>query len=161
MCVIVCICVSTGRLQSRLSNFLPPSFSFRRDPYDYPTHSRPTPREPAPYPGRAPLPQPGGQSHQASGNQRYYPSSPRAGQQHRAAVRQDVPPSPSTGRRGRHYYEAAGGRVDEYRHASPGRYTSPERYPGTRERYTSPERHDYKDERQPDPRRKNPMIGAV
>ena len=76
-------------------------------------------------------------------------------------MRQDVPPSPTAGRRGRQYYEAAGGRVDAYRQASPGRYTSPERRPATRERYASPERYDYGDERQPDPRRKNPMIGAV
>ncbi|XP_070786527.1 par-3 family cell polarity regulator beta a [Enoplosus armatus] len=126
----------------------------RRDPYDYPTHSKTVPREPAPYLGHYHEPAPS--------NQRYYPSSPRAGQQHRAAVRQDVPPSPGAGRRGRHYYEAIGGRGDGYRQASPGRYTSPERYPVvTRERYTSPERYDYGDERQPDPRRKNPMIGAV
>lgn len=70
-----------------------------------------------------------------------------------------MPPSPTAGRRGRNYYEAAGGRVDAYRNASPGRYTSPERHPDARERYTSPER--YGDVRQPDPRRKNPMIGAV
>ncbi|KAM9334419.1 par-3 family cell polarity regulator beta a [Symphorus nematophorus] len=133
----------------------------RRDPYDYPSHSRPMPRDQPPYPGRVPLPQAGAQSHQAPSNQRYYPSSPRAGQQHRAAVRQDVPPSPTMGQRGRHYYEAAGGRVDAYRQASPGRYTSPERYPAARERYTSPDHYDYGDERQPDPRRKNPMIGAV
>uniref|UniRef100_A0A8C4GZ81 PDZ domain-containing protein n=1 Tax=Dicentrarchus labrax TaxID=13489 RepID=A0A8C4GZ81_DICLA len=91
----------------------------RRDPYDYPTHSRPVPREPAPYsyhdppasshPGRMPLPQAGTQPHQAPSNQRYYPSSPQAGQQQRAPVRQDMPPSPTAGRRGRHYYEAAGG----------------------------------------------------
>nr|XP_033471997.1 par-3 family cell polarity regulator beta a isoform X1 [Epinephelus lanceolatus] len=145
----------------------------RRDPYDYPTHSRPVPREPAPYPGHyhdppassrpghVQPPQTGAQSYQAPSNQRYHPSSPGAGQQHRAAARQDVPPSPTAGRRGRHYYEAAGGRVDVYRQASPGRYTSPERYPDTRERYASPERYGYGDERQPDPRRKNPMIGAV
>ncbi|XP_065807874.1 par-3 family cell polarity regulator beta a isoform X1 [Labrus bergylta] len=124
----------------------------RRDPYDYPTHSRPVPREPAPQyqdpnvSSRVP-------PHQVQSNQRYYPSSPLPGQ-HRAAVRQDVPPSPSDGRRGRQYYEAAGGRGDGYRQASPGRYISPER-----NRVTSPER--YGDERQPDPRRKNPMIGAV
>ncbi|XP_068165619.1 par-3 family cell polarity regulator beta a isoform X2 [Antennarius striatus] len=117
----------------------------RRDPYDYP---RPIPREPAPYPGhsgRVPLPQAGTQSHQAPP---YYPSSPRAGHQQRGPVRQDVPPSPTAGRRGRHYYEAAGGRLEAYRQASPGRYTSPDRY-------------GYREERQPDPRRKNPMIGAV
>ncbi|XP_030266169.1 par-3 family cell polarity regulator beta a isoform X1 [Sparus aurata] len=142
----------------------------RRDPYDYPTQSRHVPREPAPHPGhyydppvssRMPLPQAGAQSHQAPSNQRYHPSSPHVGQQHRALKRQDVPPSPTAGRRGRQYYEAAGGRVDAYRQASPGRYTSPERHPATRERYTSPERYEYGDERQPDPRRKNPMIGAV
>ncbi|XP_060923246.1 par-3 family cell polarity regulator beta a [Limanda limanda] len=136
----------------------------RRDPYDYPTHSRPAPREAAPYPshaGRVPLPQLGAQYEQASGNQRYYPSSPHAGQQPRTAARQDVPLSPSAGPRGRHYYEAAGGRVDGYRSASPGRYTSPERNPAPRERYTSPERYTYRDDRQPDPRQKNPVIGAV
>ncbi|CAB1452814.1 unnamed protein product [Pleuronectes platessa] len=135
----------------------------RRDPYDYPTHSRPTPREAAPYPsqaGRVPLPQQDNQYLQASGNQRYYPSSPHAGQQPRTE-RQDAPPSPSAGPRGRHYYEAAGGRVDGYRSASPGRYTSPERSPAPRERYTSPERYTYREDRQPDPRGKNPVIGAV
>uniref|UniRef100_A0A3B4VH37 Partitioning defective 3 homolog B-like n=1 Tax=Seriola dumerili TaxID=41447 RepID=A0A3B4VH37_SERDU len=137
----------------------------RRDPYDYPTHSRPMPRESAPYPihyqdplisshpGRVPLPQSGTHSQQASSNPRYYPSSPHMGQQHRTMVRQDVPPSPTAGHRGRHYYEAAGGRA--------GRYTSLERQPVGGERYTSPERYAYRDERQPDPRRKNPVIGAV
>uniref|UniRef100_A0A3B4XJV2 Partitioning defective 3 homolog B-like n=1 Tax=Seriola lalandi dorsalis TaxID=1841481 RepID=A0A3B4XJV2_SERLL len=117
------------------------------DPYDYPTHSRPMPRESAPYPihyqdplisshpGRV---QSGTHSQQASSNPRYYPSSPHMGLQHRTMVRQDVPPSPPAGHRGRHYYEAAGGR-----------------------RYTSPERYAYRDERQPNPRRKNPVIGAV
>ncbi|XP_078099604.1 par-3 family cell polarity regulator beta a isoform X2 [Sander vitreus] len=130
----------------------------RRDPYDYPTHSRPVPREPAPYsghyhdppsssqPGRVQLPQTGPQSHQAPSNPRYYPSSPHAGQQNRAALRQDVPPSPTAGRRGRHTYEAVGGQGDGYGQHSPGRYTSPERYG---------------DGRQSDPRRKNPLIDAV
>ncbi|XP_037618308.1 LOW QUALITY PROTEIN: par-3 family cell polarity regulator beta a [Sebastes umbrosus] len=132
----------------------------RRDPYDYPTHSRAAPREAAPYPGyyndpSAPShPSRVQQSHQAPSNPRHNPSS-----QHHASARQDMPPSPTAGRRGRNYYEAAGGRVDAYRNASPGRYTSPERHPDARERYTSPER--YGDVRQPDPRRKNPMIGAV
>ncbi|XP_077954256.1 par-3 family cell polarity regulator beta a isoform X3 [Gasterosteus aculeatus] len=100
----------------------------RRDPYDYPTHSRPTAREP-PYP---------------DSNQRYHPPSSGAGLQHRAAVRQDVPPSPNPDRGGRPYYEAAGGRVDTHRQAGQG-----------------PERYERGDERQPDPRRKNPLIGAV
>ncbi|XP_028326254.1 par-3 family cell polarity regulator beta a isoform X1 [Gouania willdenowi] len=117
----------------------------RRDPYDYPR-----PRDPGPHyidPSRVPGNQP---------QQRYYPGSPQTGQhQHRAAVRQDVPPSPSTGRRERHYYEAAGGLVDNYRNASPDRHVN------ARERYASPERRRYGDERQPDPRRKNPMVGAV
>ncbi|XP_068561524.1 LOW QUALITY PROTEIN: partitioning defective 3 homolog B-like [Cebidichthys violaceus] len=126
----------------------------RRDPYDYPTHSRPVAREAA-YPGQYHDPP---QSHQAPSNQRYHPSSSGAGQQHRAAVRQDVPPSPTAGRRGRNYYEAAGGRGDQ---ASPGRYTSPERYPDAGERHGSPERYELGDERRPDPRRKNPLIGAV
>ncbi|XP_069554508.1 par-3 family cell polarity regulator beta a isoform X1 [Brachyistius frenatus] len=134
----------------------------RRDPYDYPTQSRPVPREPGPYPshhhleppvsrhpGRLPVPQSGTQSQQAPSNPRYYPS----GQQHHAALRQDVPPSPTTARRGRRFYEAVGERGDGY--------TSPERYPDDRERYTSPERYRYGDERQPDPRQKNPLIGAV
>ncbi|XP_054649462.1 par-3 family cell polarity regulator beta a isoform X2 [Dunckerocampus dactyliophorus] len=103
----------------------------RRDPYDYPSHSRSAPRD-----------------HYQDANRRHYPASPRTGQQYRAAMRQDIPPSPTAGRRGRQYNEAAGGRGDGYRQASPGRYTSPERY-------------GYADERQPDPRRKNPMIGAV
>ncbi|XP_034073227.1 par-3 family cell polarity regulator beta a [Gymnodraco acuticeps] len=114
----------------------------RRDPYDYPTHSRPVPRDPIPHQGRV----------QAPNNQRYYPSSPRAEQQHRAAVRQDVLPPPA-GQRGDHFYEAAGGRVDGYRQANPGRYSSPERHPDTGERY--------RDDRQPDQKRKNPLIGAV
>ncbi|XP_031708007.1 par-3 family cell polarity regulator beta a [Anarrhichthys ocellatus] len=129
----------------------------RRDPYDYPTHSRPVAREPA-YPGHYTDPP---QSHQAPSNQRYYPSSSGAGQQHRAAVRQDVPPSPTAGRRGRSYYEGPGGRGDGHRQASPGRYTDPERYRDIGERHASPERYDLGDERQPDPRRKNPLIGAV
>ncbi|XP_026157654.1 par-3 family cell polarity regulator beta a isoform X2 [Mastacembelus armatus] len=119
----------------------------RRDPYDYPTHSRPVYKEPASYPSHSGRVS-GAQSQQAPANPRYYPSSPRTGQPHQAAARQDVPPSPSTGHRGRHYYEAVGGRGDGYRQASPGRYTSPERY-------------GYRDERQTDPRRKDPMIGAV
>ncbi|XP_028255890.1 partitioning defective 3 homolog B-like isoform X2 [Parambassis ranga] len=124
----------------------------RRDPYDYPTHSRPVPREQGPYPSssssRPPHPQSSTQSQQASSNQRYHPSSPHTGQHHRAAMRQDVPPSPTAGRRGRQHRDAVGGRGDGYRQASPGRYISPERYR-------------YGDERQPDPRRKNPVIGAV
>ncbi|XP_014865971.1 PREDICTED: partitioning defective 3 homolog B-like isoform X2 [Poecilia mexicana] len=138
----------------------------RRDPYDYPTHSR-AHREPIPYPGhyqdlpgpsnsgRLPLPQSSNQSQQAPANQRYYPSA----QPHRAALRQDVPPSPTAGRRGRQYYEPAAGRGDGYRQASPGRYTSPDRHPKARQRYASPD--GYRDERQPEPRRKDPMIGAV
>ncbi|KAM3585463.1 uncharacterized protein V6R79_018086 [Siganus canaliculatus] len=136
----------------------------RRDPYDYPTHSRPKPREPVPYPGqyheppvsshpnRVPLPQ----SHHTSSSPPYYPSSSHTGHRHHGPVRQDVPPSPASGHRGRHYNEAPGGRADGYRQASPGRYTSPERYPVPRG-----EHYDYGDERQPDPRRKNPLIGAV
>ncbi|XP_074520863.1 partitioning defective 3 homolog B-like isoform X3 [Halichoeres trimaculatus] len=130
----------------------------RRDPYDYPTHSRPAPQY-QDVSSRLPLPQSGTQPL----NTRYYQSSPLPGQQqqqqqHRAAVRQDVPPSPAADRRGRQYYEAAGGRGggDGYRQPSPGRYISPER-----NRIASPERYGYGDERQPDPRRKNPMIGAV
>uniref|UniRef100_A0A3B5A709 Partitioning defective 3 homolog B-like n=1 Tax=Stegastes partitus TaxID=144197 RepID=A0A3B5A709_9TELE len=142
-----------------------PSFSFRRDPYDYPTHSRPVPRDPATYPssyhdpsshpGRVPLPH----SQQAPTNPRYYPSSPHAGQQHRAALRQDVPPSPGVGRKGRQRHEAARTHGDGYRQPSPGRYASPDRFP--RARYTSPDRYHYEDGRQPDPRRKSPAIGAV
>ncbi|XP_038574850.1 par-3 family cell polarity regulator beta a isoform X3 [Micropterus salmoides] len=121
----------------------------RRDPYDYPTHSRPVPREQAPYPGhyydppasshpsRVPPTQMATQSDHAPGNPRYYPSSPYSGHQRRVAARQDVPPSPTVGRRGRHYYEAIGGQGD------------------------SSELYDYGDERQPDPRRKKPMIGTV
>nr|XP_020447832.1 partitioning defective 3 homolog B-like isoform X1 [Monopterus albus] len=80
----------------------------RRDPY-YPTLSRPTQKEPASYPrhyhdppdysSSTRVPQP--QSQQAPSNVLYYPSAPRAGQQHQAAVRQDVPPSPTAGHRGR------------------------------------------------------------
>ncbi|XP_026217952.1 par-3 family cell polarity regulator beta a [Anabas testudineus] len=131
----------------------------RRDPYDYPTHSRPMPRDAAPYPihdhdppvsshpGRM-TQQTGTQPRQEPSNPRYYHTAPRSRQQHQAAARQDIPPSPAMGRRGRQYYEVTGGRAEGYRQASPGRYTSPERY-------------DYRDERQPDPRRKNPVIGAV
>ncbi|KAM3857155.1 par-3 family cell polarity regulator beta a [Diretmus argenteus] len=151
----------------------------RRDPYDYPTHSRPAPREPAPYPGnypgtyplhdppassqsgRLPLPQSGSQSQLAPVDPRYYPSSPRAGQQHRAPLRQDIPPSAPPARRGRPQYDTVGGRGDGYRQASPGRYTSPERYPLSGERYASPERYGYGDGSQPDPRQKNPLIRAV
>uniref|UniRef100_A0A3Q2V5A9 Par-3 family cell polarity regulator beta n=1 Tax=Haplochromis burtoni TaxID=8153 RepID=A0A3Q2V5A9_HAPBU len=139
----------------------------RRDPYDYPTHSRPVPRDSGPNhyqdapgasnSGRLPIPQLSTQ--QPLNNPRYHPSS-QAGQQHRAALRQDVPPSPSAGQRGRQYYDTVG-RRDGYRQASPGRYTSPERNPAVKERYNSPDRYRYGDERQPDPRRKNPMIGAV
>ncbi|KAM4537845.1 par-3 family cell polarity regulator beta a isoform 2-T3 [Fundulus diaphanus] len=141
----------------------------RRDPYDYPTHSRPVPREPAPYPGpyqdppvssnsgRLPLPQSSGQSQQAPPYQRHHPS----GQQHRAALRQDVPPSPTAGRRGRPYYDPNAGRGDGYRQASPGRYGSPDGYPTARERNASTDSYRYGDEGQPEPRRKDPMIGAV
>ncbi|CAN9498417.1 unnamed protein product [Ophioblennius macclurei] len=113
----------------------------RRDPYDYPTHSRAAPRDPSPYSGRYPDPH---QGHPSRGpppqsNSRYHPPPlPHTGPQHRATSRQDVPPSPGDGQRGRHFYEAAGGRVDAYRQASPGRYA---------------------DERPA--RRKNPVIGAV
>lgn len=141
----------------------------RRDPYDYPTHSKPVPREPASYPtqyqdppvssnsGRLPLPQSSSQSQPALSNQRHYPSA----QQHRAALRQDVPPSPTAGRRGRQYYEPTAGRGDGYRQASPGRYASPDRYPAARQRYASPDGYRYTEERRPEPRRKDPMIGAV
>ncbi|KAJ4924397.1 hypothetical protein JOQ06_000637, partial [Pogonophryne albipinna] len=124
-----------------------------RDPYDYPTHSRPVPRDPThsrPVP-RDPVPHQGRM--QAPNNQRYYPSSPRADQQHRAAVRQDVLPPPPAGQRGEHFYEAAGGRVDGYRQANPGGYTSLERHPDTGELY--------RDDRQPEQKRKNPLIDAV
>ncbi|XP_067349670.1 par-3 family cell polarity regulator beta a isoform X2 [Channa argus] len=126
-----------------------------RDPYDYPTHPRPMAREPPLYPshyqdppvsshpGRLPVPQPANQSQQAPRNVHYYHSAPRAGKPHQAAVRQDVPPSPSIGRKGRQHYEAAEGRGDGY------------------PSYTSPDCYGYDDERQPGPRRKNPVIGAV
>uniref|UniRef100_A0A3P9MDY4 PDZ domain-containing protein n=1 Tax=Oryzias latipes TaxID=8090 RepID=A0A3P9MDY4_ORYLA len=96
----------------------------RRDPYDYPT-SRPVAREPSLY-----------SAQQVQGQQRYYPST----QQQHAQLRQDVPPSPTGGRGGRYYSEAARGRADGYRQASPD---------------------GYKDDRQPDPRRKNAMIAPV
>lgn len=129
--------------------FSPP----RRDPYDYPTHSRPVPRELGPLPGqysdppassRMPIPQPAGQPN----NQRYRPSSPSAGRQQRPPLRQDVPPTSTMGYRGRQYYEPAGRQLEGYRQASPGRYASPDRYA-------------YSDDNQSDSRRKNPMIGAV
>ncbi|XP_056286981.1 par-3 family cell polarity regulator beta a isoform X2 [Pseudoliparis swirei] len=117
----------------------------RREPYDYPTHSRPVAREPA-YPGHYHDPP----VHQAAAaDPRPYPPSSGAGQHQRAAARQDVPPSPPAGRRGRHYYEAAGGRLDGHRQASPD----------ARERYAYGD--DGQPDRQPDPRRKNPLIGAV
>ncbi|XP_028985382.1 par-3 family cell polarity regulator beta a isoform X2 [Betta splendens] len=115
----------------------------RRDPYDYPTHSRPVLRDAALHPSQ--------HQHQhqpGPGNERYYHSAPRSRQQHQAAGRQDVPPSPAAGRRGRQPQEAGGRRGDGYRQASPGRYTSPDRY-------------GYEDDRKADPRRKNPVIGAV
>ncbi|XP_029928977.1 par-3 family cell polarity regulator beta a [Myripristis murdjan] len=147
----------------------------RRDPYDYPTHSRPMPRDPSPYQPPTDAPAPGRQSQQqAPKDARYYPPSPRTGQQHRAPLRQDVPPSPTQTRRGRHHYDTAGRQGHGNRQASPGRYVSPERYevvPGRyvsperyrvgREHYTSPERYGYGERRQPDPRQKNPVIGAV
>ncbi|XP_038136556.1 par-3 family cell polarity regulator beta a isoform X1 [Cyprinodon tularosa] len=132
----------------------------RRDPYDYPTHSRPVLREPVPYSshhqdppvsGRLPLPQASNQSQQQPANQRYYPSA----QQHRAAMRQDVPPSPTAGSRGRQYYEPTAGRGDGYRQASP------DRYPTAKDRYAGADGYRYGEERQPEPRRKDPMIGAV
>ncbi|XP_077407650.1 par-3 family cell polarity regulator beta a isoform X2 [Vanacampus margaritifer] len=119
----------------------------RRDPYDYPTHSRSAHREPAHSQDHY---RDKNQSAQqpASYNQRHHTSSSRVGQQHRAAMPQDVLPSPTTGRKGRHHYEAVRNERDGYRQASPGRYASPDRY-------------GYRDDRQPDQRRKNPMIGAV
>ncbi|RVE75417.1 hypothetical protein OJAV_G00016590 [Oryzias javanicus] len=92
----------------------------RRDPYDYPTHSRPVARDPGPY---------------APQQQRYHPPA-----QQRAQPRQDVPPSPTGGRRGRYYNDPARGRADGSRQASPDRYD---------------------EDRQPDPRRKNAMIVPV
>ncbi|XP_056157071.1 par-3 family cell polarity regulator beta a [Lampris incognitus] len=144
----------------------------RANPYDYP---RAMAREPAPYPGnypgheppapgRPPIPYPGSSSQQVPLDPRYYPSSPRPPgqeQQHRAALRQDMPPSPTAAHRGRPRYETTGRRRDGHRQASPGRYTSPERYPVGTQRYASPEHFNYRDERRPDPRQKNPMIGAV
>lgn len=124
----------------------------RRDPYDYPTRSRPVPRELGPSPGqysdppassRMPIPQSAGQPN----NQRYRPSSPSVGRQ-RPPLRQDVPPTSTVGHRGRQYYEPAGRQLEDYGEASPGRYASPDRYA-------------YSDDNQPDSRRKNPMIGAV
>ncbi|XP_019734038.1 par-3 family cell polarity regulator beta a isoform X2 [Hippocampus comes] len=119
----------------------------RRDPYDYPSHSRSAHREPVHYQDRyrdksLSVHQP------ASSNQRHYTSSPHAGHQYRAVTGQDALPSPATGRKERHYYEAVGNGGDGYRQGSPGRYASPDRY-------------GYPEDRQPDPRRKNPMIGAV
>ncbi|XP_034033265.1 partitioning defective 3 homolog B-like isoform X2 [Thalassophryne amazonica] len=129
----------------------------RRDRYDYPTNNRlalyPGYQHDSSAPshaGRLPLPQQGTQSQQVPNSPPHYSSSPHQGQQHRAALRQDVPPSPVAGRRGL---------TDGYRQAGPSRYMSPERYPVSRERYNSPDR--YGDGRQPDPRHKNPMIGAV
>uniref|UniRef100_A0A3Q2XV33 PDZ domain-containing protein n=1 Tax=Hippocampus comes TaxID=109280 RepID=A0A3Q2XV33_HIPCM len=123
------------------------SVPFRRDPYDYPSHSRSAHREPVHYQDRyrdksLSVHQP------ASSNQRHYTSSPHAGHQYRAVTGQDALPSPATGRKERHYYEAVGNGGDGYRQGSPGRYASPDRY-------------GYPEDRQPDPRRKNPMIGAV
>uniref|UniRef100_A0A3Q3BAE3 Partitioning defective 3 homolog B n=1 Tax=Kryptolebias marmoratus TaxID=37003 RepID=A0A3Q3BAE3_KRYMA len=122
----------------------------RRDPYDYPTHSRPVPREQGHYPGQ--YQDPGrlsGQPQQAPTNPRYYPSS----QPHRAALRQDVPPSPTSGRRGRPDYDTAAAR--NYRQASP------ERNPDNRKHYPSSDRYQYGGDRQPEARRKNVMIDAV
>ncbi|XP_061654790.1 par-3 family cell polarity regulator beta a isoform X3 [Phyllopteryx taeniolatus] len=120
----------------------PPPTHTRRDPHDYPIHSRFGQGEPV-----------HNQDHyrdkrqsvaqSATSNLHHYRSSPHAGQQYRVAMGQDGLPSPTTGRKERHYYESVGSRG-----ASPGRYASPDRY-------------GYRDERQSDPRRKNPMIGAV
>lgn len=128
-------------------NFWETFFFFlpRRDPYDYPTHSRPVPRELGPFPGqyneppassRMPIPQSAAQPN----SQRYYTSSPSAGRQQRPPLKQDVPPFSTVGYRGRH--------MEGYRQAGPGHYTSPDRY-------------GYSDGKQSDSRRKNPMIGAV
>ena len=147
------MCVFYGSLSSPLYNrqlYIFIYFFFRRDPNDYQTHSRPAAREPVPYPGhhhnppasahagRVPPPQAGAQPH----NPRHYQPAGAGQQRQRAPLRKDVPPSPGAARRGRHYYEAAGGRVDLHRQASP-------------------ERSAYGDQRPPDPRRKNPMMGAV
>lgn len=122
------------------------SFS-RRDPYDYP---RAVSREPGPHsdaPNRLPIPQ---AATQPSSSQRVYPASPSAArqQQQRPALRQDVPPSPTVAYRGRQHNNPVGRPLEGYRQASPGRYTSPDRY-------------GYSDDGQSEPRRKNPMIGAV
>ncbi|XP_061659662.1 par-3 family cell polarity regulator beta a isoform X2 [Syngnathoides biaculeatus] len=116
----------------------------RRDPYDYPIHSRPAHREPV-----------HNQDHHRHKSRSIAQSatsnlahSSHAGQQYSVATGQDGPSSPNTGRKERHYYESVGSRGDSYQQASPGRYGSPERY-------------SYRDERQPDPKQKNPMIGAV
>uniref|UniRef100_A0A8C6PVR5 PDZ domain-containing protein n=1 Tax=Nothobranchius furzeri TaxID=105023 RepID=A0A8C6PVR5_NOTFU len=135
------------------------SLSFRRDLYDYPTHRGPVPRDQVPpYPGqyqdppvssnagRSTLPQ----SQQPPSNACYHPSA----QQHRAALRQDVPPSPTTGTRGRPYNDADKER--HYRQASPGRYIDSDRYPKE-----SPGGYQYGDKRGAEPRRKNVLIDAV
>uniref|UniRef100_A0A1A8G3P0 Par-3 partitioning defective 3 homolog B n=1 Tax=Nothobranchius korthausae TaxID=1143690 RepID=A0A1A8G3P0_9TELE len=90
------------------------------------------------------------QSQQPPSNARYHPSA----QQHRAALRQDVPPSPTTGTRGRQYNDAAKER--HYRQASPGRYIDSDRYPKE-----SPGSYQYGDKRGAEPRRKNVLIDAV
>nr|XP_054599110.1 par-3 family cell polarity regulator beta a isoform X2 [Nothobranchius furzeri] len=131
----------------------------RRDLYDYPTHRGPVPRDQVPpYPGqyqdppvssnagRSTLPQ----SQQPPSNACYHPSA----QQHRAALRQDVPPSPTTGTRGRPYNDADKER--HYRQASPGRYIDSDRYPKE-----SPGGYQYGDKRGAEPRRKNVLIDAV
>lgn len=134
-------------------NFWETIFPPRRDPYDYPTHSRPVPREPGPFPGqyngppassRMPIPQSAAQPN----SQRYYPSSPSAGRQQRPPLKQDVPPFSTVAYRGQQYCDPSGQHLEGYRQASPGRYTSPDRY-------------GYSDDKQSDSRRKNPMIGAV
>ncbi|XP_064825492.1 par-3 family cell polarity regulator beta a isoform X2 [Oncorhynchus masou masou] len=115
----------------------------RTDPNDYPTQSRTAPGYPGRdnyYPPREAQPHPSSLPRVTSPagppqvDPRYYQSSP-----HRAAQRQDVPPTPGT-------------RAPRYETVGRGGY-----------RDASPERHGdgYRDGRQPDPRQKNSMIGAV
>ncbi|XP_041711601.2 partitioning defective 3 homolog B isoform X2 [Coregonus clupeaformis] len=122
--------------------------SRRADPKDYPIQSRTAPGYPGRdnyYPPREAQPHPSSLPRAISPPQvdpRYYPSLPH---QHRAAHRQDVPPTTGT-RNPRYETVGRGG----YRDASPGRFASPDRSGGG-----------YRDGRQPDPRQKNAMIGAV
>ena len=107
----------------------------RRDPYDYPTHSRPPSRDPLPYSDPPPALQAQRGRHPEA-PQQYHHTAPRPGRQQQP--RQDAPPyQPSRGGDG-HHYESVG----ELR-SSASRDASPERYPPPG--YAAPDRYEERD----------------